>query len=79
MAQTKIQKEQLDDELPHVLSGAGAPASTPTKVGNIYIDTTNDNAYIAVGTASSADWEQTSVGGGSGIAEALAIAYAVSL
>lgn len=42
---------------PIISSGAGAPASTPTKVGDIYIDTTGDNAYIAVGTASSADWE----------------------
>lgn len=66
MANTKIQKEYLDDELPHVLSGAGAPASTPAKVGNIYIDTTGDDAYIAVGTASSADWEKTNDGSGSG-------------
>lgn len=41
-------------------SGAGAPASTPSKVGEIYVDTTNDVAYISAGTASSADWKQSS-------------------
>lgn len=41
-------------------SGAGAPSSTPSKVGEIYVDTTNDVAYIATGTASSADWKQSS-------------------
>lgn len=61
---TKIQKEFLDDELPHILSGAGAPGSTPAKVGNIYIDTINGNSYIAVGTASSADWKLNGGGGG---------------
>lgn len=66
MATTKIQKEYLDDELPHILSGAGAPASTPAKVGNIYIDTTSDDAYIAVGTASSSDWEKSNDGTGGG-------------
>lgn len=38
-------------------SGAGAPNSTPSSLGAIYIDTTDDNAYIATGTASSADWK----------------------
>ena len=41
-----------------VSSGAGAPASTPAAVGDIYIDTTGDNAYLATGTASAADWQQ---------------------
>lgn len=40
-----------------VSSGAGAPASTPTRVGYIYVDTTGDRAYIATDTASSADWD----------------------
>lgn len=40
----------------NVTSGDGAPSSTPAAVGYIYIDTTADRAYIAVGTASSADW-----------------------
>lgn len=40
-----------------ISSGAGAPASTPAKVGNIYIDTTADRVYVATDTASSADWD----------------------
>lgn len=54
---------------PTISSGAGAPGSTPTKVGDIYIDTTGDDAYIAVGTASSADWEKTNDGAGGGISD----------
>jgi hypothetical protein len=49
---------------PIISSGAGAPSSTPSKVGDVYIDTTGDDAYIAVGTASSSDWEKCNDGGG---------------
>jgi hypothetical protein len=45
---------------PSVSTGAGAPVSTPSAEGDIYIDTTNDVSYMAVGTASSGDWKQTS-------------------
>lgn len=41
----------------HIITGSGAPATTPTAVGQHYIDTTNGASYISVGTASSADWE----------------------
>lgn len=37
-------------------TGSGAPNSTPTTVGALYVDTTNDVLYVATGTASSADW-----------------------
>lgn len=40
-----------------VTSGSGAPGTTPSAVGNIYIDTTADEAYIATDTNSSADWD----------------------
>jgi len=50
---------------PIISAGAGAPSSTPTKVGDVYVDTTGDNVYAAAGTASSADWKQaTGAGGG---------------
>ena len=39
-----------------ISSQSGAPSSTPSRVGEVNIDTDNDNAYIATGTASSADW-----------------------
>lgn len=54
------------DAAPTISSGDGAPTSTPTKVGDIYVDKTGDDAYIAVGTASSADWEKTNDGAGGG-------------
>lgn len=57
------------DAKPTISSGAGAPSSTPSKVGDIYIDTTGDDAYVAVGTASSADWEKTNDGAGGGISD----------
>jgi len=40
----------------NVTSGAGAPASTPIKIGDIYVDISNKKLYFAVGTSSSADW-----------------------
>ncbi len=39
-----------------ISSQAGAPSSTPGRVGEVNVDTTADAAYVAVGTASSADW-----------------------
>jgi hypothetical protein len=39
-----------------ISSQAGAPSSTPSRVGEINIDTTNDDVYISKGTASSSDW-----------------------
>jgi len=39
-----------------ISSGSGAPSSTPSKVGNLYVDTTNKILYAAAGTSSSADW-----------------------
>jgi hypothetical protein len=46
-----------------VSDGAGAPATTPSRVGAVYIDTTGDVTYVATGTASSADWDAISVVG----------------
>lgn len=41
---------------PTVSTGTATPASTPTKIGDIYIDTTAKKLYFASGTSSSADW-----------------------
>lgn len=70
-AALSITESQISDlgTYPDITSGAGAPSSTPTKVGDIYIDTTGDDAYIAVGTTSSADWEKTNDGAGGGISD----------
>ena len=43
-----------------IVSGAGAPATTPNYVGERYFDTTGDREYIATGTVSAADWKPLS-------------------
>ena len=48
---------QLFQTLSQVDSGATSPATTPRKIGDIYCDTVLGKAYIATGTASSADWK----------------------
>jgi len=42
---------------PIITSGAGAPGSAPGKIGDIYIDTTNDVPYIGVDTSASTDFK----------------------
>jgi len=39
------------------LSGAVAPASTPTAVGQMYIDTVAAKVYVSTGTSASTDWK----------------------
>ena len=39
-------------------TGAGVPSSTPANIGDIYIDTSDNKFYIAMGTSSSADWKK---------------------
>lgn len=41
---------------PTITSGIIAPASTPGKIGDLYVDTSAGKLYFAKGTASSADW-----------------------
>lgn len=41
-----------------VSTGSGGPNSTPTYVGQEYIDTANGNVYVATGTSSSANWTE---------------------
>ena len=65
-ADWEISQDGGSESAPNISSGAGAPTSTPGKVGDIYIDTTNDDAYTAVGTSSSADWEKNNDGTGGG-------------
>jgi hypothetical protein len=43
---------------PQISTGTAAPATTPTKVGDTFIDTTNGNIYIAKGTTDATDWVQ---------------------
>lgn len=48
--------EQSVALVPVISTGTAAPATTPGKVGDMFIDTTNKKLYFATGTASSADW-----------------------
>lgn len=41
---------------PTISSGTSAPATTPTKVGDIFVDTTAKKLYFATGTTNSSDW-----------------------
>lgn len=41
-------------------TGSGAPTTTPTGAGDIYIDTDSGYTYIASGTTGADDWQQSS-------------------
>jgi hypothetical protein len=58
----------------HVLSGDGAPSTTPDFIGQHYIDTTNKQAYVSVGTDDAGDW---GLGGGGGSSDMQDIAMTV--
>lgn len=42
-----------------ISSGSGAPNSTPSFIGQQYVDTSGKKIYFATGTSSSADWTIT--------------------
>lgn len=42
--------------VPNITTGSAAPTTTPSRIGNIYVDTTNKKLYMATGHSSSADW-----------------------
>jgi len=41
---------------PAIFLSAGAPSSTPLKIGDINVSTTTGKVYIATATATSASW-----------------------
>ncbi len=41
---------------PNISTGTAAPTTTPKKVGDMFVDTTNDKVYVSTGTSSSTDW-----------------------
>lgn len=47
-----------------ITTGAGAPGSTPSYVGQSYFDTTNKVFYVATGTSIPGDWKATTVPAG---------------
>ena len=43
-------------DAPSIESGIGAPSSTPSKIGDIYVDISTPQLYFSKGSTSSADW-----------------------
>ena len=43
---------------PTMTRAAGAPSSAPTELLSLYIDSTNNKCYFAVGTSSVDDWRK---------------------
>jgi len=39
-----------------VATGTAAPATTPSFIGQVFVDTTGKKAYMAMGTTNSSDW-----------------------
>jgi hypothetical protein len=64
MALTADEKRKIDAGLlyrieegnPNIFSGTAAPNFTPSKIGDVYIDTSAKKAYTAMGTTNSSDW-----------------------
>lgn len=52
----KAVKTAVDGKQDKSTSWSWAPSSTPTFVGQLYVDSTNDKMYFATGTSSSSDW-----------------------
>ena len=44
------------NKTPNITSGTAAPTTTPSRIGNMYVDTNNKKIYFATGHASSSDW-----------------------
>ncbi len=55
-AKKKCTKSQFLVDVTQVTSGTTDPASTPGKLGQIYIDTATPAVWISKGIASSSDW-----------------------
>lgn len=42
--------------VPLIIVGTAAPTTTPSKIGNVFINETAKKIYFATGTSSSSDW-----------------------
>jgi hypothetical protein len=45
-------------DAPQIITGSTSPATTPNKIGDIYINTSIPTIYISTGISSSSDWKQ---------------------
>lgn len=62
----KAVKTAVDGKQDKSTSWSWAPSSTPTFIGQLYVDSTNDKMYFATWTSSSSDWEEVWSGSWSG-------------
>lgn len=62
-----------------VTTGTTAPASTPSALGDFYINTNTGELWIATGTASSADWKYQAVSPDADLAETVEDIIAAAL
>ena len=53
-----LSEKAVADSVPIISTGTSAPGTTPTKVGDIFVDTSGGTIYMSKGTSSSADWLQ---------------------
>ena len=60
----KAVKTAVDWKQDKATSGSTAPSSTPSYIGQVYVDTTNSKMYVAVWTSSSSDWFEVWSGSG---------------
>lgn len=56
LAQRTLTETQTDLGIRSTTTGTAAPTTTPTQIGQWFIDTTNKKAYVSTGTSSSSDW-----------------------
>lgn len=60
-----IEATSIDSPLstyqPVINSATSAPSTTPTKIGDIFINTATPDFYIATGTSSSSDWKKVTI------------------
>lgn len=47
---------QTISKAPSILTGAGAPAFAPQKIGDIYVSTTTSKVYISTSATSASSW-----------------------
>ena len=64
-AALSITESQVSDlgTYSEVATGTTAPATNPDAAGDIFVNTTGDNVYVATGTTNSGDWLQVSGSG----------------
>ncbi|MDD3122005.1 MAG: hypothetical protein PHC62_00650 [Candidatus Izemoplasmatales bacterium] len=59
--QARFTNGLIGEVIPMTIVRESAPTDPPTCIGNMYIDTTNQKVYLAMGTSAVGDWKQISL------------------